>query len=690
LRRALIILLLLVSASAYSQLATDVDTLLFRTVKIGFSRDAVLRVENPSSNTVTIQSVSIQPLTANPGDFSVVTPTQTTFDLVPGEFRNFILRFTPKTPGKNTAMLRIETLSGITEVFLYGDISSTQPDIFVIPSFIDFGPVALGEVKDTSFLITGGGIDSINIIDLMLENDDGNIYFEAFPLNGSFSFPRKIGPFDTIAIHARFSALSPVGMKTGRCKTIGQVSGVLECGFRAEVAYPEMRFTPDTIDIGLLTIGDVKDTSVYVESIGKASVLVEDIIPPLYFQLLTTPTIPQSLEPGSSVRLDLRYRATAIGSVNDVVGALAKSTGSGGKYRQALLRGLVLPAGLVSSPDSVLRYECGKNMIDSLTVTVMDTGMFPFTVESLHIDNPNFIISSAVTLPLNLDPQESQTLTVVYTPDNTIRQRDSAIIEFKYNGFVMLRETVWVQFEMSSLPLTASRISGSPNDYTDTLNLSAGVTLDTKSIFDVEYVIRVVPTDIVDIDTNLLNTILVSSGNVAGSIHYDELLQAYRLRISSLSPLTVADITSVKVPIRYYVSKDNKGIFEMAVGVPGSEQCYAVYYDTVSFSSPQICGDPHIRQALNTTLTANFIGSQVLTSDNDFVISYELNTSAYGNLDIYSLTGIHLGSYPFSSRSQGQYDVPITRFESGSVVANLTTIVDGKKSAISRVYQFVK
>jgi len=189
-----------------------------------------------------------------------------------------------------------------------------------------------------------------------------------------------------------------------------------------------------------------------------------------------------------------------------------------------------------------------------------------------------------------------------------------------------------------------------------------------------------------------LNGFFSSSSSLIGNITFDEALQAYRLHFSSSIPLTPADIAAVKVPLRYYVSNEDRGVIQMSVGVPGSEQCFQQFQDTVAFSSPAICGDPHIRQALNSNLTASFIGMRVLSTDNNFTATYKLVTPSDVTLDWYSQLGELVASEYLGSISNGIHTVQVSPIglSSGSLVGRLTTVSNGRKSIVSSVYNLIK
>lgn len=685
------ILLLLLSTACFAQVKTSKDTVLFSNVKLGHSRDALLGVDNPTSTPLEILSITIQPVVSLPGEF-IIWSGPTSITLAPSEGINLVLRCIPQAPNQRTAILKIQTATETKEVFLIGDVTSTQPDVFVNPSFIDFGKVALGDTKDTSYTIYGSGIDSIDIFDLLIENRNGGIFFEAYPKDGLFAFPEKIGPNDSLVILARFIAAAPSGIVTGSSTAFGKVSGDLKCEFRGEIGFPELSFSTDLLDIGVRNLGEVVDTFVYLQSEGSAPVELEQVIPPNVFTLITTPSVPQSIAPNNTIRVDLRFTATTIGLVSDVLGAFAKSTASGGKYRQVALKAIVLPNGLTSHVDSVLHVECINLAKDSLLVRVSDTGSFAITIDSIRIDNPNLQLSVNSTFPLPLASFSSKDIQVVYTPDGTGHATDSAIIEYLISGHVVIRDTVRINYVRGILPLATASITQTPLDYTDSLSLKANTKLNSLGLLAIDYVFRFSPDDIADIDIDKLNLALQTSGNINGNIVFNDQDNTYRLQLSSSIPLTDNDIAGVKVPLRYYVTKQAIGDVVISSSAPGNELCFDRFNDTLTITSPDLCGDPHIRQALNNDLTASFIGMRVLSIDNNFTAMYRLVTPSEVTLDWYSQLGELVSSQHLGSITNGIHTVSLTPNElsSGSLIGRLTTVSGGMKSVVSSVYHLVK
>lgn len=685
------ILLFLISSACFAQLKTSADTILFSNVKIGFSRDAILRVENIGVNPLDILSITIQPQIASIGEF-VTLSAPTTFTLAPSEWRNILLRFAPSNNNRRTALVKIETASAIKDVLLIGDVTSTQPDIRVNPEFIDFGKVPLGDTVDSLYTIYGAGIDSIDIFDLLVQNDNGGIFFETYPKDDLFAFPEKLGPNDSLVIGVRFSAMTPSGVVTGSSVAFGKVSGNLRCDFRGEIGFPELTFSDDLIDIGVRSLGEVVDTFVYLQSEGNAPVELEEVIQPTIFTVVTLPSVPQFIPPNKTVRVNIRFNATSVGLVVDVLGAIAKSNASGGRYREVSLKAIVLPDGLTSRVDSVLRIECGTMLADSLSVTVSDTGSFQLTIDSLRIDNPNVHVSNSTLFPLVFAPFSSKQLQVIYVPDGTSRIVDSAIIEYLISGHVVIRDTVRISYVRAILPLATASITQTPLDYTDSLSLKADLKLNSLGLLSIDYVFRFFPDDIADIDLAKLNLALQTSGNVNGNIIFNEQDNTYRLQLSSSVPITDNDIAGVKVPLRYYVTKQAIGDVVISSSAPGNELCFDAFNDTLTITSPDLCGDPHIRQALNNTLTASFIGMRVLTSSNNFTTNYKLVTPSDVTLEWYSQLGELVSSQYLGSISNGIHSVSVSPIglSSGSLVGRLTTVSNGMKSVVSSVYHLIK
>lgn len=684
-------MLFLISTACFAQVKTSKDTVLFSNVKLGFSRDAFLEVENPTAAPLDIISITIQPAISLPGEF-IIANGPTSITLAPNESFKLLLRCIPQAPNQRTAILKIQTSSEVKEVFLIGDVTSTQPDVSVNPPFIDFGKIALGETKDTSYTIYGSGIDSIDIYDLLIENDNGGIFFEAYPKDGLFAFPEKIGPNDSLVILARFIAATPSGIVTGRSTAFGKVSGNLECEFRGEIGYPELSFSTDLIDVGVRNLGEIVDTFVYLESSGSAAVELEQVIPPNIFTIITVPSVPQSIAPNNTLRIDLRFTATTIGIVSDVLGAFAKSTVSGGRYRQVALKAVVLPNGITSDIDSVLSIECSNMVTDSLSITVSDTSSYSITIDSIGIDNPNVKLSVNSMFPMPLAPFSSKTIQVVYTPDGKSRATDSAIIEYLIKGRVVIRDTVRITYVKAILPLATASITQTPLDYTDSLSLRADTKLNSLGLFAIDYVFQFFPDDIADINMVKFNSALQSSGNITGNIVFNGQDNTYHLQLSSSVPITDNDIAGIKVPLRYYVTKQAIGDVVISSSAPGNELCFDAFNDTLAITSPDLCGDPHIRQALNNNLTASFIGMRVLTSDNNFTATYKLVVPSEVTLDWYSQLGELVASQYLGTLSNGIHSTSVSPFglSSGSLVGRLTTVSSGVKSIASGVFQLIK
>lgn len=685
------ILLLVVSSSGFAELKTSVDTVLFSQVKIGFSRDAILRVENIGVDPLEILSISVVPDVSSAGEF-VILSAPTSFFLAANEWRNLLLRFIPTVGKRRTAFLQIETSSGRKDVYLIGDVTSTQPDVHVRPAFIDFGAVPMGDTVDSSYTIYGAGIDSIDIFDLLVNNASGGIFFETYPKDDLFAFPEKIGPNDSLVIGVRFNAFSPSGIVTGSSVPLGEVSGDLKCDFRGEIGFPELSFSEDVIDIGVRRLGEVVDTFVYLQSEGNAAVELQEVIPPIIFTVPLLPSVPQFIQPSGTIKVDLRFTATTVGAITDVLGAIAKSNASGGRYRQVALRAIVLPDGLTSQADSILNISCINLRTDSLVVTVSDTGSFPITIDSIQTDNTNVRISSLLSFPLTLSGLSSRTYHLIYTPNGVSRSADSTILSYYVSGHVVFRDTVYVNFTKEALPLSASAFVSTPNDYTDSITLQAPANFDVLNIPTLEYTFSVVPGDIADIDIEKFNSMIATIGTLRGTLVHNSQDNNYHVTLSSSSIITNTDIDKLIVPIRYYVSKQTAGVLRVTASVPGSQSCLENYVDTISISSPDLCGDEHIQAALNNRLNAEFISTRLLTNDNRYKAYFQMKTPADVTLEWYTAVGELISATSFGMLSDGIYSASVNASEvsSGSLIARLISRANGKEFVVSSLYHLLK
>jgi hypothetical protein len=669
----------MVSSSRGQSFTVDQDSVLFFNVKIGFSRDARVIITNTSADTLRIQC-DIVPQVSLPNEFQIITPQPPVLNLLPGEFRSILLRFKPQASGVRTSLLSLAANGRFSNVLLKGIVTNIQPDILSIPDTIDFGSISLGERKDTTYLLIGAGIDSIDIIDLSVANDNGAICFEAYPLLPQDAFPKKIGEKDTILMYAAFYGLDPIGHKTGRATAFGTVSGSPTCEFHGIVAMPDMEFSVDTLDLGVLKPGEVADSVLYLKSTGLADLLIEDILQPRYYIITNPYNFPRTLKSDDSLRIDIQFSQVASGHYYDYLHSIAKATVTGSRVRSVILHAFVLPNVLSSGNDLTIFKKCTERSTDEYTISLHDTGGYEVRIDSITTSNDRFQLKDIPSSSYILPPGNSLFFKVLHQPPSTYIPIDSTIISYYFGKNIIYSDTVRVIYSQVNGDVSITIDSSQRLKYTDSLRIELSPELKGYDDVKLRLMLTLAPPDIATLDSTDIFNGLFDRYGILSEIRYSENKDTMFIEL----PTEILNSnSSVSIPIQYNVADTTEGILNAEISYPGFDGCITASSSEYALAVPQLCGDEYIRSYLRSMRTASLIGSQILDKDQPMIhlrsyqqaqIKIEVRSIIGGLLQTYSQA---FGTGIFSVQVPAVYPI---------VCVSVIDLLNNNRMIDSRIY----
>ncbi len=675
-----VVLFACISLTADAQLLPATDSLYFKNVKVGFYREAFLGIEAAAN--LTVLDIRIQPRNSNPGEFLLITPTQLSFPLAKGQRVNFILRCKPQLGGERTAALIITTTAGDTTIELIGEVTSKQPDVITEPDTIDFGTIFPNDVREIPYTIRGAGIDSIVITNLFAANDHGpSVYFEVYAIDAAITFPHRMGPNDTLYMMARFTGYDPVGTKTGRSIVTGDVTGGVHCEFKGIVGKPEMQFSPQLLDLGILPIGAVVDTFIHIRSIGEGAVTVESVTPPPSYTISKIPQLPHDIEAGDSLKLDVRFVAVAPGIYEEALEAMARVTATGGRFRSALLKAIVLPNQVLKQSPDILAIPCGIDSIYQFsTFQLTDSSISPVTISKVTSNNPNVIVVDSALFPLTLNGGQTVQVRLDYSHQSGVAF-DSAIIEIYNGNYVMLRDTVYIQGIPQLVTLNTTIVG-------DEVRITSKSDITPFGLTSLVIEVGVDNDDVVSLLVNELS-LHPSLTDASIVVTFDSVNGRYRIVIESPVPIDLMTNDLVaSIPLQHFYSKDSSAVITASGSIPGlSGGCLDVAGSSVIALAPEDCNDDIFRRHFQgLRLVGRIAISENPIHDGNARLQFDLLESSQVTLVIYDALGnvlseaYHAGlqsgrnhlALPLALCSSGIYTVFVTArnaagFESVSV-----------------------
>lgn len=194
-------------------------------------------------------------------------------------------------------------------------VTKITSELAVDPEISDLGRVPTG-VEQTAQLklnIIGGTGASINIVDILVENFEGDYFFfdepEVMPtvVSGA-GFDLDIGYLPSVS-----------GLHLAVVTVIGDSSPLgIEVDVRAQAVDARLRVTPTLMDFGLVEVGEIKTDTAELINESAVSLLVTDVLFEDDSFVLATP-LPLEIEAEGTAVLNILCRPSSVGPLGSLM-----------------------------------------------------------------------------------------------------------------------------------------------------------------------------------------------------------------------------------------------------------------------------------------------------------------------------------------------------------------------------------
>jgi hypothetical protein len=169
--------------------------------------------------------------------------------------------------------------------------------------------------------------------------------------------------------------------------------------------------TPE-LDFGTVVIGRTKVLNAVIANRSVFGVTItEATVSGPEFQILS-PQLPMTIQPGEALTLQIQFTPQGAGSASGLV-AISTNTQVSTTF---MLSGQAVTAGQVAAvPPNLSFGSVAIGQKTTKTGTFTNSGSTSLTVSSLTVSNADFQLSG-ITVPFTLDPGQSQTYSVIFSP----------------------------------------------------------------------------------------------------------------------------------------------------------------------------------------------------------------------------------------------------------------------------------
>ncbi len=277
---------------------TSID---FGNVYVGEWRDREFRIYNAGNALLKVSSI-----TSNSSKFIVLVDPDNP-EVVPGSVATIPVRFKPLAIGTWTGYVTITSNDPdepAKSVFVRGaGIQPPGPDIYVLPSSINFGDTEIGTFSDEEFQIRNNGGATLEVYSVT--SDD--THFEV-------TNHTDIDPGGTVDVNVRFTP-SSVGTKTGEITIISNdpdepTISVSVTGRGVQPIAPDIYVAPLSMNFGDVKLGESEEMTFFIYNFGNVLLDIYSVTSDDFsFAVLDDPNVPA----GATVEIGVRFTPFSIG-----------------------------------------------------------------------------------------------------------------------------------------------------------------------------------------------------------------------------------------------------------------------------------------------------------------------------------------------------------------------------------------
>ncbi len=386
-------------ASAIQVTPAAVD---FGNASVGKRVSHIATVTNTGTTTVTLSKASV-----STNEFSI-SGLQFPVSIMSGQKANFTVSFKGNKPGKVKGKLQFTGDPTVPDpVDLTGSAGSSAPKLAVSPASHDFGNVTVNTVASSALTVTNSGAGDLNISQITATG-------ATFSLTG-VNVPAVVPAGGSAILNVRFSPKT-AGNYTG---TVAITSDdptapnttVSLTGAGTTVAVGKLTATPTSLSFSNVKVGSSATAVTTLKNTGTANLTLSQISTGTAVYLTSGISTPAVMAPGDSLVLTVKFAPTAAGTKSDSV-SLVDSQGG---VTSVSLSGTAAQSSLSVSPGNINFGNVVTNLTNSQTVQISNPSTISVKVSAANITGTGFS-TSGLNLPLTLNPLQSSTFNVQFTP----------------------------------------------------------------------------------------------------------------------------------------------------------------------------------------------------------------------------------------------------------------------------------
>src|ERR1700683_2717930 len=285
--------------------------------------------------------------------------------------------------------------------------AATGPSIEISSSTVSFGDLAVGQSATKTVTVTNDGTGVLTVSAISVTGT-------GFSASGP-KLPMSLSAGQSTSISAVFKPTAgnaETGTITITSNAEGWPSRIALSGTGTTTSAPELTAAPSSIAFGSVAVGSEATQTIKLENTGSAAIAISKVAFSGTGISVSGVTAPMTLDGGKSASLTVTYKPT---SPTTLTGSVTVTSNASDSSMVIGINGTATSSTLAATPSS---FSFGSVVVGSdttQTIRLQNIGTSEVKISSLTPPVANVTISG-ITLPANLAPGTSATLTAAYKP----------------------------------------------------------------------------------------------------------------------------------------------------------------------------------------------------------------------------------------------------------------------------------
>ena len=285
--------------------------------------------------------------------------------------------------------------------------AATGPSIEISSSTVSFGDLAVGQSATKTVTVTNDGTGVLTVSAISVTGT-------GFSASGP-KLPMSLSAGQSTSISAVFKPTAgnaETGTITITSNAEGSPSRIALSGTGTTTSATELTATPTSIAFGSVAVGSEATQTIKLENTGSGAIAISKVAFSGTGISVSGVTAPMTLDGGKSASLTVTYKPT---SPTTLTGSVTVTSNASDSSMVIGINGTATSSTLAATPSS---FSFGSVVVGSdttQTIRLQNIGTAEIKISSLTPSVANVAISG-ITLPANLAPGTSATLTAAYKP----------------------------------------------------------------------------------------------------------------------------------------------------------------------------------------------------------------------------------------------------------------------------------